>query len=754
MIKKILSFLIILFFAQVVFAGNIQTVSYYNETGHNVNNVQMIVYSCDNNEKACNNVVQPPLFNQSSGGLNYLAVEYPETSYYAYYGKYIYANGYLPKAYSVTSYSTGGVFTQDVTFNKGQNCRSPIDSFSMTNSIYANEPLVVNISVAVDATTYSAFHDAGIPPYYIPEGYDNFYSAETLVTFEVYNPSGQLVYNDSTTVNVYMDTSQDVSFSWTPTVEGEGYHALVKTSVIDDQCASTTEFESTKLFNVLSTRPANEYYLLLNNLEITNIGAIFETDSELDFKYDKVSNEVDDSDPRNYTELPFTAIYRIYDKNTSSLQSQSTELISIKGSTDAVTISSYFDISTLNIGMHYLEVTGQFNSSDITPSYTLANIDTITVDFEIQAVPTHSFIFTIADAETGGKIPNVNITVTPIDTIIDPGVKTGTTNSNGMATISGEYQGTYGYELSHTDYNPHTGNGSIGNVDTEIFINMYSNNVAPDIYLNNIDPYRIKVGETRTVDFGPYVSDGNNADSELTLNVTETNTVSVGINGLEVTFSSSQIGTDDMIFWVFDPKGAFDSDNLKVIVTECNSGEGDTTSCYEGPEGTEEIGLCSAGTKTKTCDSEGQWGSYGECTGAVYPVEEICDGLDNDCDGLIDEGGVCYVPLPDVSSMLGMPRFNVINDNYLFPGDSIIIFATLKNNGNINLKDIRWTFTVPELDMRRRIGPFDLKHNKEITKLIMLDIPYWAEPGYYNIRATASDGNAKKVKYREVVIHN
>ena len=754
MVKKILNLLLILFFAQIVFAGNVQTVSYYNETGHPVNNVQMIVYSCYNNEKACNAVVQPPLFNQNSNELNYLAVEYPTTSYYAYYGKYIYANGYLPKAYSVTSYSTGGVFTQDVTFNKGQNCRSPIDSFSMTNSVYANEPLVVNFNVDVDATTYSAFHDAGIPPYYVPGGYVDFYSAETLVTFEVYNPSDELVYNDSTIVNIYMDTSQEVYFNWTPTLEGDGYYALVKTSVIDDQCASTTEFESTKLFNVLPERPTNEYYLLLNNLEITNISAIFETDTEIDFRYDKVSNEVDNSDPRNYKELPFTAIYKVYDKNTSSLQAQSTEPISTKGSTDAVTINSYFDISTLNTGMYYLEVTGQFNSSDITSNYTLANIDTITVDFEIQAIPTHSFIFTIADAETGDKIPNVDITVTPIDTIMDPGVKTGTTNSNGIAIISGEYQGTYEYELSHPDYDAHTGTGLIGNVDTEIFINMYSNNVAPDIYLNNIDPYRIKVGETRTVDFGPYVSDGNNADSELTLNVTETNTVNVGINGLEVTFSSSQLGADDMVFWVFDLRGAFDSDNLQVIVTECNSGDEETISCYEGQNGTEGVGLCSAGTKIRTCDSEGQWGSYGGCTGAVYPVEEICDGLDNDCDGLIDEGGVCYVPLPDISSMIGMTRFNIINGDYLRPGDSIIILATLENKGDINLEDIRLTFTIPELDMRRRIGPFDLKKNQETTNLIMLDIPYWAEPGYYNIRATASNGNARKVKYREIVIHN
>ncbi len=83
-----------------------------------------------------------------------------------------------------------------------------------------------------------------------------------------------------------------------------------------------------------------------------------------------------------------------------------------------------------------------------------------------------------------------------------------------------------------------------------------------------------------------------------------------------------------------------------------------------------------------------------------------------------------------------------------------MILVTLENNGNTNLNDIQLTFVVPELDMRRRIGPFDLKKNKEITRLIILDIPYWAKPGYYNIRATASNGDVRRVKHREILIHN
>ena len=60
-----------------------------------------------------------------------------------------------------------------------------------------------------------------------------------------------------------------------------------------------------------------------------------------------------------------------------------------------------------------------------------------------------------------------------------------------------------------------------------------------------------------------------------------------------------------------------------------------TTSCYEGPAGTAGVGACRTGTMT--CDASGT--SYGACTGGVVPVAESCgNGVDDDCDGAIDEG--------------------------------------------------------------------------------------------------------------------
>src|SRR5262245_12873843 len=55
-----------------------------------------------------------------------------------------------------------------------------------------------------------------------------------------------------------------------------------------------------------------------------------------------------------------------------------------------------------------------------------------------------------------------------------------------------------------------------------------------------------------------------------------------------------------------------------------------TTSCYDGPPGTEGQGICKAGLRT--CGANG---TYGPCIGQVMPKKENCaTPQDEDCDGL------------------------------------------------------------------------------------------------------------------------
>ena len=71
----------------------------------------------------------------------------------------------------------------------------------------------------------------------------------------------------------------------------------------------------------------------------------------------------------------------------------------------------------------------------------------------------------------------------------------------------------------------------------------------------------------------------------------------------------------------------------------CTSG--DFINCYTGPAGTLGVGICRAGTRT--CGPSGTWGI---CVGMVLPQPEIANGIDDDCDGVIDNGVAVNACLP------------------------------------------------------------------------------------------------------------
>lgn len=80
---------------------------------------------------------------------------------------------------------------------------------------------------------------------------------------------------------------------------------------------------------------------------------------------------------------------------------------------------------------------------------------------------------------------------------------------------------------------------------------------------------------------------------------------------------------------------SFDDGAVNASCTNPVCVPGSTAPCYSGPPGTLNVGICTAGTQV--CDASGT--SYGACTGQVVPSAEVCfNGLDDDCDGTIDDG--------------------------------------------------------------------------------------------------------------------
>ncbi len=84
-------------------------------------------------------------------------------------------------------------------------------------------------------------------------------------------------------------------------------------------------------------------------------------------------------------------------------------------------------------------------------------------------------------------------------------------------------------------------------------------------------------------------------------------------------------------------------------------------------------------------------------------------------------------------------------------GDIVEIGFKLENTGSKELDDVSVLVLFPELGIGKRIGPFDLKGHKKVTKWALIEIPEDVE-GAVAVRLSFSNDDLRRTIFRDVII--
>ena len=215
-----------------------------------------------------------------------IIIDFP-TNLQSQYGYllYFYKDGYIGMERSgIIAYGTGPWDAPDTYLYRKAIGWAPVMNMSVVNEVLPNTPIEIGVSIGVDADTYAAIDDSRYSNVPLNE------EVETLVTFEIVNSDGVVVYIDSRVLSIGYSGVETVSFNYAGFGVGEEgeYDFVIYTDVTDAKILNSVRQSSVSSLTVLEEDANDYWYTLISGLRMSPVVPEIDDLVTFDFGYSSV----------------------------------------------------------------------------------------------------------------------------------------------------------------------------------------------------------------------------------------------------------------------------------------------------------------------------------------------------------------------------------------------------------------------------------------------------------------------------------